>query len=355
MINSDKARDDAPSEWARHDAPSQGEKPMTLFTTRFMTRGAMAAALILGAAGASAANWRGWNIHPADYPNGVALEEFAEAVEQGTDGRVTVEIFHGGVLGSQPDAIEQLRQGALQVANFNMGPMGPVVPMTNVLSLPFLFSSVDQMHRAMDGAVGEQFSQAMAEKGIVALAWYDSGSRSLYNSKRPIQTPADVEGLKFRVMNNDLYVQMIDRMGGNATPMAFSEVFQALRTGVIDGAENNYPSYESTNHFEAARYYSITDHLILPECVCVSKAAFDALSAEDQEAVRQAARDSAETQRSLWAERSEASRKAVEASGVEINTVQDKAAFQNAMQPIYEQFLDSNPDFGAVIEKIRGM
>jgi tripartite ATP-independent transporter DctP family solute receptor len=209
------------------------------------------------------------------------------------------------------------------------------------------------MHRAMDGEIGQRFSDAMAEKGIVALSWYDSGSRSLYNSKRPIMQPTDVEGLKIRVMNNDLYVQMINQLGGNATPMAFAEVFQSLRTGVIDGAENNYPSFESTNHFEVARYYSITDHLILPECVCVSKTAWDALSAEDQEAVREAARASAETQRELWNERSAASRAAVEAAGVKINTVEDKAAFQAAMQPIYDKFLSENPDFAGLIDDIR--
>jgi tripartite ATP-independent transporter DctP family solute receptor len=325
---------------------------MTLSTSTLM-RGAIAATILAAATAAHAANWRGWNIHPADYPNGVALDQFAADVEEATEGRLSVEIFHGGVLGSQPDAIEQLRAGAIQVANFNMGPMGPIVPATNVLSLPFLFSSVDQMHRAMDGEIGQRFSDAMAEKGIVALAWYDSGSRSLYNSQRPVMTPADVEGLKIRVMNNDLYVQMINQLGGNATPMAFAEVFQSLRTGVIDGAENNYPSFESTNHFEVARYYSITDHLILPECVCVSKTAWDALSAEDQEAVRAAARASAETQRELWNERSAASRAAVEAAGVKINTVEDKAAFQAAMQPIYDKFLSENPDLAGLIDDIR--
>ena len=319
---------------------------------RMMTTAALCALL---AAPGLAADWRGWNIHPEDYPNSVALESFAQAVEAATEGRVTVEIFHNGVLGSQPDAIEQLRAGALDVANFNMGPMGPVVPATNVLSLPFLFSSVDQMHQAMDGEIGGRFADALAEEGIVALSWFDSGSRSLYNVERPIETPADVEGMKFRVMNNDLYVDMIDALGGNATPMDYGEVFQALRTGVIDGAENNWPSFESSNHYEAAPYYSITDHLILPECLCVSQPAWEALSAEDQEAVRQAALDAAAEQRALWEERSEASRAKVEEAGVEVNEVADKAAFQAAMQPIYEAFVAENPDLEPLLRDIQGM
>ncbi|MBY8975932.1 TRAP transporter substrate-binding protein [Rhodobacteraceae bacterium NNCM2] len=324
--------------------------------TLFTTAKAGALATLVAATISSttlAADWRGWNIHPEEYPNTVALEQFAKDIETATDGRVTAQVFNGGVLGSQPDAIEQIQVGAIDFANFNMGPMGPIVPLTNVLSLPFLFKDVDQMHRAMDGEVGEEFSAAMEEKGIVGLAWYDSGSRSLYNSKKPIMKPEDVEGMKFRVMNNDLYVDMIDSMGGNATPMAFAEVFQSLKSGVIDGAENNYPSFESTNHFEAAQFYSITEHLIIPECVCVSKMSWDKLSAEDQAAVKKAARDSATLQRKLWEERSAASRKKVEEAGVKVNEVEDKAAFQAAMKPVFDKFLAANPDYAEFIAKIQ--
>lgn len=327
---------------------------MTL--THCIKAGALAAILTASTSVAAlSADWRGWNIHVEDYPNTVAMEQFAEEVEASTDGRVTAEVFNGGVLGSQADAIDQLQAGALDFANFNMGPMGPVVPLANVLSLPFLFASIDQMFEAMDGEIGEAFAAAMEEKGIVPLSWFDSGSRSFYNSKRPIETPADLEGLKFRVMGNQLYVDMVDQLGGNATPMAFSEVFQSLKTGVIDGAENNYPSYESTNHFEVAGYYSITDHLILPECLCVSKTAWDALSEEDQAAVRAAAESAAMRQRELWTERSSASREAVEAAGVQINEIADKAPFQDAMTPIYEAFTADNPEAAALIEQIRAM
>ena len=307
------------------------------------------------AGSAWAVDWRGWNIHPEGYSNTVAMQQFAKDVAASTAGRVKPQVFNGGVLGSQPDAIEQLQAGAIQFANFNMGPLGPVVPLTNVLSLPFLFKSEDQMHTAMDGAVGDKFAAAMEQKGIVALAWYDSGSRSFYNTKKPITTPDDVKGMKFRVMNNELYVDMVKSLGGNATPMAYSEVFQSLKTGVIDGAENNYPSYESSNHFEAAKYYSITDHLILPECVCVAKSAWDKLSDADKGAVKKAARDSAVLQRKLWAESSAASRKKIEAAGVKVNEVADKTAFQTAMKPLYDKFLAANPQDAELIKQIRAM
>ncbi len=311
-------------------------------------------ALLAGsAAPAFAADWRGWNIHPEGYPNTIALEQFVADVNEKTEGRVTATLFNNGVLGSQPDAIEQVRAGALDFANFNMGPMGPIIPETNVLSLPFLFTGTDQMFKALDGEVGQAFSDAMQEKGLVALAWYDSGARSFYNTKKPIVTPADLEGMKIRVMNNDLYVDMIAALGGNATPMAFAEVLQSLKTGVIDGAENNWPSFESTSHFEEAGFYSLSEHLIIPECVCISTAAWEALSPEDQEIVRQAAIDSAVLQRELWAERSAASRAKVEEAGVQINEVESKAAFQEAMEPLYAAFIDENPDLAGIIEQIR--
>ncbi|WP_018700963.1 TRAP transporter substrate-binding protein [Amorphus coralli] len=302
---------------------------------------------------AQADDWRGWNIHPPTYPNGVALDQFAKEVTEKTDGRVNVTVYHNGVLGSQPDAIEQTRNGALDFANFNMGPMGPIVPATNVLSLPFIFSSVDQMHKVMDGPIGQQFSDALSEKGLVALAWFDSGARSMYNTQRPIEKPEDVKGLKVRVMNNDLYVDMIDAMGGNATPMAYGEVYQSLKTGVVDGAENNYPSFDSSNHFEVAPYYSTTEHLIIPECLCVSKASWDALSPEDQEAVRQAAIDAAKLQRQLWEERSKKSREDVVKAGVKINEIADKAPFQDAMKPVYAKFIEANPDLKPLIDQIQ--
>lgn len=328
---------------------------MTTIATTTARGAALAALLAATATIAAAQDWRAWNIHPEDYPNSVAIDAFAAAVEEGTEGRVTVEVFHNGVLGSQPDAIDQMRAGALEAGNFNMGPMGPVVPAANVLSLPFLFASIDQMHEAMDGEIGGRFAEAMEAEGIVALSWFDSGSRSFYNTRGPIETPADLDGMKFRVMNNDLYVDMVDALGGNATPMAYGEVFQSLRTGVIDGAENNYPSFESSNHYEVAKYYSITDHLILPECLCVSKSAWDALSAEDQEVVRRAAQDAAQEQRALWAERSEASRAKVEEAGVAVNEVADKAPFQEAMGTVYDGFIEQNPEFEELLSDIQAM
>ena len=208
------------------------------------------------------------------------------------------------------------------------------------------------MFRVLEGEGGDAIAKGMADKGLIPLAWYDAGARSFYNGSKPINTPADVVGLKVRVMNNDLYSGMIAELGGNPSPMAFAEVYQALKTGVVDGAENNWPSYESTGHFEVAGFYSLSQHLIIPECICINTAAFEALSDDMKAAVTEAAQESAAMQRELWAAREDASRKAVEEGGVVINEIADKAPFQAAMTPVYEGYLAANPDLRPLVELI---
>lgn len=329
---------------------------MTWQTTFIFRLGVLSLAALTGVVSASAANaaqWRAWNIHVPGYPNTVALDKFAELVTAKTSGRITVKNFHGGVLGNQPDAIEQLRVGALEVGNFNLGPIGPIAAEANVVSLPFIFRDMEHMHKALDGEAGAQISAGMAKKGLIALAWYDSGARSFYNSKKPITKPEDLKGMKVRVMNNDLYSGMIAALGGNPSPMAFSEVYQSLKTGVVDGAENNWPSYESTGHFEVAGYYSLSQHLIIPECVCINADVYKSLSDADKQAVAEAARESAVLQRQLWAERAQASREKVMKSGVKFNEIEDKAPFQAAMKSVYDKYLASNPDLKPLVELIQ--
>ena len=323
-------------------------------TKSFTLRSALfGSCLALVASSAAAEELRGWNIHVEDYPVSIAMEAFAAEVAERTNGELTAKTFHNGVLGSQPDAIEQLRLGVLDFGEFSLGPFGTSVPEANVVSLPFIFSSIPQMYELMDGDVGEAISEGMRARGVEPLGWYDAGARSFYNSVRPINTPADVEGLKIRVMSNDLFVQMVESMDGNATPMAFAEVYQSIGTGVVDGAENNPPSYESTNHYEVAQYYSLTEHLIIPECLCMSKITFDGLTPEQQQIVKEAGQNSAVLQRELWQAREAASMEIVEAGGTIVNTIADKGPFQDAMAPVYENFLEANPDLADLVNMIR--
>lgn len=326
---------------------------MFVTKSKFIKAATLAVGLTLPALAAHAVELRGWNIHVEDYPVSIAMESFMKEVSEKTNGEITGKTYHNGLLGSQPDAIEQIRLGAIDFGEFSLGPMGQAIPETNVVSLPFIFKSIPQMYELMDGAAGEAIGKGMEAKGIVPLGWYDAGARSFYNSIRPITSTEDVKGMKVRVMSNDLFVGMVEAMGGNATPMAFAEVFQSLKTSVIDGAENNPPSYESTNHYEVAKYYSLTEHLIIPECLCMSKKTWEKLTPEQQKIVKEAGRTSADLQRSLWSEREKASMEILKTAGVEVNEIADKAPFQDAMAPVYEQFLEANPDLTELVDLIR--
>ncbi|WP_417523244.1 TRAP transporter substrate-binding protein [Marinovum sp.] len=317
-----------------------------LTTTLF---GAAAAVALLASAASAAENWRAWNIHSEGHPNTAAMDRFAELVEAKTGGEVTIEVFHGGVLGTQPDALEQVRLGAIEVGNFNLGPIGPMVKEANLVSLPFIFKSVPHMFRVLEGEAGGMISDAMGEAGLLPLAWVDAGARSFYTQK-PINTPADVAGLKIRVMNNDLYTAMISAMGGNPSPMAFGEVYQSLKTGVVDGAENNFPSFKNVAHYEVTTNYSLSEHLIIPECICVNTTKYNALSPELQAQVKEAAEEAGLYQRELWAVQSEQARKDVEAAGVMVNEIADKTPFQEAMVAVYDEYLAANPDMRKLVE-----
>lgn len=305
--------------------------------------------MCLSLSAGAAENWRVWNIHNDGHPNTAAMDLFADMVNTTTNGEINVEVFHGGVLGSQPDALEQVRLGAIEVGNFNLGPIGPMVKEANLVSLPFIFKSAPHMFRVLEGEAGEIVSKGMADAGLLPLAWIDAGARSFY-SQKPINTPEDVKGLKIRVMNNDLYTSMISAMGGNPSPMAFSEVQQALKTGVVDGAENNFPSFKNVGHYEVTSHYSLSEHLIIPECICVNTKKFEALSPELQAAVRGAAKGAALFQRAMWSVQSGQARSDVEAAGIKVNEIADKGPFQDAMVKVYDDYLAANPDMKKLVE-----
>lgn len=318
--------------------------------------GTAAIGMALMAMPASAQEWTGWNIHPKDaHPSSFAMDKFVELVVAGTEGRIGAKVFHGGVLGSQSDAIEQLRLGAIQFANFNVGPMGKIVPETNVALLPFVFKSVPHMFRAIDGAFGDELAAAMEKKGLKVVGWVGSGARSFYNTKRPITKPADLKGLKIRTPGNPLWVGMVEAMGGNATPMNFADVFQSIKTKVLDGGENNFPSFVSAKHHEVSKFLSLTEHMMLPECICVSTVAFNALSAADQKVVMSAGKVAANLHRKLWDGDAAKARKEAEDSGVIINEIPDKSAFQAAMKPVYAEFLSKNPDLASLIDTVKAI
>ncbi|RPE71672.1 tripartite ATP-independent transporter DctP family solute receptor [Pacificibacter maritimus] len=285
---------------------------------------------------------RSSDTHPDGYPTVEAVKAMGAALSAATDDRLCVEVFHSAQLGQEKDTIEQTQFGVIDFNRVSLGPFNNIIEETKVPSLPYIFRSVDHMHTVMDGPIGEEILAAFEAHDLIGLAFYDGGSRSFYNKERPITEMKDLEGLKFRVMQSDLFVDMVSAVGANATPMAYGEVYSSIQTGVIDGAENNWPSFESSGHFEVAGYYTLDEHLIVPEVLVMSKSSYDKLSAEDQAAVRAAAKASVPVMRDLWAAREKASEEKVRAAGVEIITDIDKTPFIEAMVPVYEKYVTTD-------------
>ncbi|MBZ4022656.1 C4-dicarboxylate ABC transporter [Rhodobacter sp. TJ_12] len=302
----------------------------------------LAGVAFAGAATACETTFRSSDTHPDGYPTVEAVKYMGQLLQERSDGRLCIEVYHSAQLGEEKDSIEQTQFGVIDMNRVSLGPFNNIIEETQVPSLPYIFRSVDHMHTVMDGEIGQQILDAFTPHDLIGLAFYDGGSRSFYNSQKPIKSMADLEGMKFRVMQSDLFVDMVSAVGANATPMPYGEVYSSIQTGVIDGAENNWPSYDSSGHFEVAKYYTLDQHLIVPEVLVMSKRTWDGLSAEDQEIVRQAARDSVPEMRRLWAEQEARSEAKLEAAGVEVVTDIDKTPFIEAMEPVYEKYVTSD-------------
>ena len=314
-------------------------------------KGAALAAALASFTLAQAREFRSAEVHPPDYPTTMAVVQMGKQLAEQTKGRLGVRVYPSGALGTEKDNIEQLRLGALDMMRINVGPLNAVVPETIPTVLPFVFRSTEHMRKVLDGPIGDEILKACEKQGLVGLAFYDSGSRSFYTTKKPIKTVADLKGLKIRVQQSDLWVAMIEALGANPTPMPYGEVYTALKTGIVDAAENNWPSYESSRHFEVARYYAVTEHSLAPEILLFSKKAWDTLSADDQKIIRQAAKESVPYMRKLWDEREQKSRKIVEAGGSQIISV-EKKPFQDAMKPVYDKFI-TDPGLKDMIRRIQ--
>ncbi|MBC7996259.1 MAG: TRAP transporter substrate-binding protein [Rhizobacter sp.] len=312
---------------------------------------ALAALLALGSTAIThAAEFRSSDIHPDDYPTVQAVRHMGETISKATGGKHTVKVFAKSALGGEKDTIEQTKLGALAMTRVNVAPMNNICPATTVPTMPFLFRSPDHMRKVLDGPIGDEILKDCEAQGFIGLAFYDSGSRSIYSVKKPVKTIADTKGMKIRVQQSDLWVDLMGAMGANATPMPFGEVYTALKTGLVDAAENNYPSYESTRHFEVAKYYNKTEHSMAPEILLFSKKVWDTLPAAEQKIIRDAAKESVTYMRKLWDEREAKSLATVIAGGAQVVDV-DKASFQNAMKPVYDKYL-KDPKLQDMVKRI---
>ena len=299
----------------------------------------------------AAKEYRSSDVHPEDYPTVMAVKFMSDQIKAKTGGKDSIKVYTMSQLGSEKDTIEQTKIGALDFVRINVAPMNNICPETMVPTMPFLFRSKEHMRKVLDGPIGDEILKACEKQGFIGLAFYDSGSRSLYTVKKPVKSLADVKGLKIRVQQSDLWVALLQAMGANATPMPYGEVYTGLKTGVVDGAENNFPSYDTARHFEVAKYYALTDHSMAPEMLLMSKKVWDGLTPQEQTIIRDAAKASVPYMRKLWDEKELESRKKVEAGGAQIVEV-DKKSFQDAMKPVYDKFI-TDPKLKEMVAKVQ--
>lgn len=281
-----------------------------------------------------------------------AMVLMGERLAEYSDGQMQITIYSGGQLGSERETLELLQIGSLAMTKVSASPLEGFVPTLKLFSIPYIFNDRDHHLRVLDSAIGQQLLDSLQVARLKGLGYYDAGSRSFYTNKHPVNTPADLEGLKIRVMKSQTSVRMVAELGGSPTPISLGEIYSALQQGVVDGAENNPPTFHRMRHYEAAGYYSLDEHTFVPDVLLMSKRVWDELSAQEQDWLMRAAQESVAYQRDLWQAETEQSLEAVKAAGVTV-TYPDKAPFRRAVEPMKAAYVGT--ETGRLIEAIKAM
>jgi tripartite ATP-independent transporter DctP family solute receptor len=310
------------------------------------------AVLALSTATSSARTFRSAEVHAKDFPTNQAVMHMSEQLSKATGGKDTIKIFADSSLGSEKDTVEQVKIGALDMVRVNTSAFHGIVPESMIPAFPFLFRDIEHFRKTMYGPQGDKILAAFDKAGFIGLAMYESGARSMY-AKKPIRTLADVKGMKIRVQPSDLWVSLIGAMGASATPMPYAEVYTGLKTGLIDAAENNYPSYDESKHYEAAPVYSETMHSMPPEVLVFSKKVWETLTKEEQAAIRASAKASVPFYVNLWEAREKDAKAAVIKGGAKIIPASeiDRKAFVAAEKPVWDKFA-TTPELKALVSDI---
>ncbi len=290
--------------------------------------------------------------HELTYPTTQGLIRMGDLLKEWTRGRITVQVYPSAQLGSEKETIEQTQLGAIDINRVNINPLTQIEPLLKVFSLPYLFRNAEHMHKVVDGEIGKELMDKLKSSGLIGLGYYDSGQRSFYNSVKPIRSIEDFEGLKIRVQKAEIMHDLVRAVGAEPIRLAFEEVYTGLQTGVIHGAENNYPSWITKGHYEVAKYYTMDAHVRTPEIILFSKKTWDRLSEKDQELIRRAAQESIPYQRDLWQKKVEDSIRKAREAGCEIITDIDIEPFQEAMEPVYTTH---GKNLTTYIERIRAV
>ena len=294
--------------------------------------------------------WKASDVHPLGYPTIEAIVRMGKKIEAETGGRISIQMYPSMQLGGEKEMIEQAQVGALQITRVSVGALGPVVDDLNVFNMPFIFRDEAHMRLVIDGPIGKEMLDKVSASSarLIALGWMDGGTRNVYTTK-PITKPADLKGLKVRMMGNPIFVETMNAMGGNGVAMGYNELYSALQTHVVDGAENNPPSFLTANHYQVVKVYSLTGHLIIPEIFVFSKVTWDKMSKEDQAMLMKHAREAQMEQRSLWNSYVGEAEGKLKAAGVQFVTA-DKKAFYEATQPIRDKY---GAKYAATLKRIQ--
>jgi tripartite ATP-independent transporter DctP family solute receptor len=296
------------------------------------------------------------DVHPLGYPTVEAVVRMGKKLEAATSGRISIQMYPSMQLGGEKEMIEQAQVGALQLARISVGPMGPIVPELNVFNLPFMFRDNAHMEKVIDGPIGHEMLKKLSDHptaGLIGLAWMNAGSRHVYNSKHPIKSVEDLKGLKIRMMGNPVFVDTMNSLGGNGIAMGYDQLINGLQTGVVDGAENNYPSYASGQHYRYAKYYSLTGHLMIPEILVFSKKAWVGLSKDDQALIAKFAKEAQQEERGLWYEMEAKSLAQMKEAGAQVNEVADREPFQAAVKPVWDKYGGQHADLIKRIQNVK--
>ena len=308
--------------------------------------------LTVAATGAFAREFRAADTQSEDYPTVQALRYMGHLIEERSGGRLQIRVFHSRQLGEEKETIEQTRVGAIDLNRTNVALIGTFVPSMNVLAMPFLFRSLEHLQKVLEGPIGNEILGSFEPYGFVGLAFYDSGARSIYNSVRPVRSLSDLKGLRIRVQQSELMSSMIRSLGAEPVELPYGQVLTGLATKLIDGAENNWPSFITTDHYKYAGFYTLTEHTMSPEVLVMSLKAWQSLDPDDQKIFREAAVKSSHYMREKWRDLEERSRAQAEAAGVTIIRDFDRKPFEAAMAGLYEK-MQRDPAAAQLIDRIR--
>ena len=282
---------------------------------------------------------RAWNIHPEGYPVTEAMKSFAAEVAKTTQGKYQIEIFSNATLGDQPKAVQMLKAGEIDIAEFSSGPLSDAVPGIKVLNLPFLFTDSAHMFRHLDGKLGQRFAANLKAAGFVVLGWYDGGARSFYCASRAVTNVRELAGANIRVQQSEIYTEMVKLLDARPVALPYKDVLDGLQQGKIDCAENNMPSYESTGHYKVAKNVFVTNHVISPEALVVSTQLWSKLGKQEQAAFAAAGARSAVLMRELWSKRVALALEVTAGQGVRFVKVKDTSPMIRRMSPLYDRYM----------------